>query len=196
MSTMRSFESAGIHRMSQTIEAEFPTLKRAEEALNALEWAGIDVANITLSGPSVQFALARTDTESRDARLIRKVAGKAIFGLLLGATLGVLIGGITALISGSTIWNAGGYDRWLVTGLGALLGGVAGAVIGAMIGGESALSMGMAAELEYEQVPPEPAIVQVSITEPKLEARATAILRGKHPLHMWRMSGGRMIPAA
>lgn len=196
MTAMSRFEPSGAHRMGEIVEAEFLTLKRAEEALNALEWAGFDAANITLAGPSVRIALARTDTEARDARLARKVAGTAIFGFVTGAVVGLFAGGITALILGSTMWNAEGHDRWLVTGLGALLGMLAFAVIGAVIGGEVALNISMAAELAYEDVPPEPAIVQVSVTDPMLENRAQSILRDKHPLHMWRMMNGRMVPAA
>ena len=196
MNSMSNFEPSGAHRMGQTVEAEFPTLNRAEEALSALEWAGFDAANISLEGPSVRIALARTDTEARDARLARNVAGTAILGFLLGGAFGFFAGGIAALITSATIWDASGYDRWLATGLGALLGMLAGAVIGGMIGGESALNMSMEAELAYEDVPPAPAIVQVSVTDPVLENRAEAILRGKQPLHMWRMLDGRMVPGA
>jgi hypothetical protein len=187
--------NASTTRAQEAIEAEYATLKRAEEAVSALEWAGIDPANVVVGGPAVQHAEAQTDTELRDTRIFKDVGGHALTGIVIGGATGFIVGGVAALVASSVVWGAGGREMWLATGLGALIGAIVGGILGAILGGETALNINDTAELKYEDVPPERAFVRVTLEDSQNSERVTTILEAKQPVRVQRLGGGRPRPA-
>ena len=176
--------------VEHTVEAEYPSITNAEQALSALEWAGIEAANVQLAGPAVERSFYRRDTQERDASMMRDILRRALMGTALGAALCVLAGGIIGLVAGRA-FGLSGYEAWLTSGLGALLGGIIGAEAGAMIGAEVALNVNEAADFKFDEDRHEPAIVRVQVRDERTADRATAILQAKRPVSMHHLAGGR-----
>ncbi len=182
--------------VDHTVEAEYPTMKGATQAMSALEWAGIEAANVAMAGPAIERAFYKRDTQQRDTRLardmIKRAGGTAVVGIIV---LGIL-GGIAGLVVGR-LWGLDGYNSWLTSGLGALLGLIIGGEGGAMIGGEAALNMNEASEFKYDDSEEGvPAIVRVHVHDEKMAQRAATILQAKHPRSMQCLADGRPAPWA
>lgn len=174
-----------------TVEAEYGNLHAATQAMSALEWAGIDPANVGMAGPAVERAFYRRDTQQRDTRLardmIKRAGGTALAGVIM---LGVA-GGIAGLVVGR-IWGLSGYDAWLTSGLGTLLGGIIGANVGAIIGGEIALNINEASDFKYDDGEEgEPAVVRVQVRDERMAQRAATVLQAKGPRSMQCLEDGR-----
>ena len=185
--------ATAVSHIEHTLEAEYASIRNAEQAVSALEWAGIEPANVNVEGPAVERAFYRRDTQQRDTKVAQSMIRRAGIGVLIGATFAGLSGGIIGLIVGRA-YGLSGYDAWLTSGLGALLGGIIGTNIGAFIGGEMALNINEAAEFKFEEDTHEPALVRVQVTDEKAADRALTILRAKKPMSVQHLENGR--PAA
>lgn len=181
--------------IEHTVEAEYPSITSAEQALSALEWAGIEAANVKLAGPAVERSFYRRDTQQRDAHMMKDIVGHALTVAALGAVLCGLAGGVAGLVAGRA-FGLSGYESWLTCGLGALLGGIIGAEAGAMIGAEMAININEASEFKFDEDRHEPAIVRVSVSDDRAADRAATILRAKRPVSMQEFANGRPVRMA
>jgi outer membrane lipoprotein SlyB len=181
--------------VDHTVEAEYGSITSAEQALSALEWAGIEAANVTLAGPAVERSFYRRDTQQRDGRMMRDILRRSVIGGTAGGALCLLAGGILGLFIGRA-FGLSGYESWLTSGLGALLGGIIGVEAGAMIGAEVALNINEASEFKFDEDRHEPAIVRVQVRDEKTADRAEAILRAKRPVSMQHLLNGRPVRLA
>src|SRR5688572_23908902 len=113
-------------------------MPEARKALDALEAAGIDAAEISLLGPAAEEAAEHADTRERDAGMAGRV-GKRATGALAGGATGGLAGFLAGLVA-FAIPGVGpviGGGVWAAT----IGGAVAGGSVGGVIGGYSAVDM-------------------------------------------------------
>jgi hypothetical protein len=188
---MNRVEVPKTEAVEHTVEAEYPTMEGATQAMSALEWAGIEAVNVNLAGPAVEEAFYKRDTQQRDTRVARDMVKRAGGGALISIIVLGFAGGIAGLIVGRAS-GLSAYDAWLTCGLGALLGGLIGGFVGAMVGGEVALNMNEASEFKYDDSEEGmPAIVRVHVRDEKMAQRAATILQAKHPRTMQCLADGR-----
>jgi hypothetical protein len=172
--------------------AVFPGMPEAREALDALEAAGIDAAEISLLGPAAEEAAEQADTRERDAGMAGRVGKRATVGALAGGATGGLAGFLAGLAA-FAIPGVGpviGAGVWAAT----IGGAVAGGSVGGVIGGYSAVDMNEAYELTYESVRAGRVLVGVHSEDPAHVDRGEEILRKLDPLSIDRFdkSGRRL----
>jgi len=181
-------------QVEHTLEAEYGSIGGAERAISALEWAGIDAADVRLAGPAVERAYHRRDTQERDSRVARSMLGRSVKGALIGTAIAILAGGLLGLFIGRA-YGLDGHQAWLTSGLGVLLAGIIGIDIGVFIGAETAMNMNEASEFNFDEDRHEPALVSVHVTDDRVAARALAILRAKEPMSLQHSENGRPVAA-
>jgi hypothetical protein len=174
------------------VVAVFPGMPEAREALDALEAAGIDAAEISLLGPAAEEAAEQADTRERDAGMAGRVGKRATMGALAGGATGGLAGFLAGLAA-FAIPGVGpviGAGVWAAT----IGGAVAGGSVGGVIGGYSAVDMNEAYELTYESVRAGRVLVGVHSEDPAHVDRGEEILRKLDPLSIDRFdrSGRRL----
>ena len=98
--------------VDHTVEAEYPTMQGATQAMSALEWAGIEAANVAMAGPAIERAFYKRDTQQRDTRVARDMIKRAGGGMALGSIVLGFAGGIAGLIVGR-LSGLSSYDAWL-----------------------------------------------------------------------------------
>jgi hypothetical protein len=188
---------AGTQQITEAkIEAEYPDLRHARQAIDALEWAGIEPADVQVAGPAVETPYYLDETRERDTRLGKAMFGRVARWVLACTPIGVVGGGIAGLVIGRAA-GLDSYDAWLTCGLGALLGGLIGSYLGAFVGGSLALRGDTAVEEHFEQDvrEHEPAVVSVRVASEASAQRAQTILQAKEPISVHRSSGRTMYAA-
>ncbi|HZP56692.1 MAG TPA: hypothetical protein VFC53_03955 [Dehalococcoidia bacterium] len=171
----------------QTIEAAYPDMKRAQQALTALEWAGVEPADVSMAGPGVEEAFYDVETRDQDVGKARDVVKHAAAGVVAGATVAAAVGALAGvLIAGlaGRDWTAGGVG--VAGAVGALLFGIIGWHVGGIVGGETALHTHEGAELRYAREGGGEAIVRVRARDSRTAERAAAILQAKEPMRLRR----------
>lgn len=159
---------SGEHRLVAT----FREVKRARDAILALERAGIEGSNVTLeSGERDRPPVETTDTRGQDRQLAgdvgKRVAVAALLGTVAGALLGLALG--LLVFSGSGVWAS------------AIGGGIAGGAVGGVIGGVSGLGTSGAWQRAYAEVREDSVVVAVRHTDPGIVDAAERTLRQHEP---------------
>jgi hypothetical protein len=175
------------------VVAVLPGMAEARKALDALERGGIDAAEISLLGPTVEEAAEQVDTRERDAGVAARVGARAA----VGAAAGGATGGLAGFIAGLAAFAIPGVGPVLGAGVwAATIGGaVAGGSVGGVIGGYSAVDMSEAYELTYESVRAGRVVVGVHSEDPAHVDKGEEILGKLEPLTTDRFdAAGRRLP--
>jgi hypothetical protein len=165
------------------VVAEFPDLKSARTAIDALSRATIEADNISLLGPAADEAAGQTNTAAADSKIARylgsRVGTGAIAGSLAGAVAGLLIGGAASGLFGVDV-SAGVLLAVM------LFGAVGFGAIGGFLAGMSSLQMAEPWELTFHDVRGR-AVVGVHSENPEDIDLAEKVLEQQNPLAMYRM---------
>ena len=171
----------------------FPSMDAARAAVDALERAGVEAANISLLGPAIEKAAAHTDTTERDAGTLERVGKRAVAGGVAGSTAGGAVGFLAGLAAfalpgvgpliGAGVWAA------------AIGGAIAGGTVGGMVGGFSGVGMTEAYELTFDTVKRGRVLVGVHSAAAETVERGAGILESAGPvsLHRFDRSGTRIV---
>lgn len=159
-------------------------MRDAREAIEALEFAGVEASDISLLGEVAAEAAERADEETntaaRDRGIISRVAGRAILfgstGAIAGAILGLLLAGIGAEFARVGDSVAVQAASW----------GLFGAIVGSLIGAYSAFAIGRAWELTFEPAGGGEVLVGVHSEDAKEAEKAARVLREKGALRVAR----------
>jgi hypothetical protein len=150
-------------------KASFESLTEARNAIDLLERAGVDAAEVSLLGPGKEEAAHAQSTGRRDRAVAADTFAHVGVGALLGAGLGAAAGAV-----GAAVMDAG---AWAFV-VGAL---VAGASLGGMIGGVAKLDMHPDWELTYQDVHDGRTLVTVHAGDPDQLRRMTELLERAQP---------------
>lgn len=156
------------------VTASYADMAAARRAIDALQFAGFDPAEIRLLGAAADAARraeARANMSRRDLPLIRRITWRAILWSLVGAPVGAVIGAVL-VPAGAIVIN------WWFT---VLMWTLFGHLIGGMWGAYAALSIGDAWEMTFEHVEGMPIVVAVRAEDERAAARAERILRAHAP---------------
>src|SRR5437763_12390732 len=125
-------------------------MAQARHALDVLEGAGIEAAQISLLGPGVEEAATEPSTRQRD----RAVAVDVAKHVGVGAAAGSTAGGAVGFLAGAVAFGIPGVGPVVGTGIWASTasGAIAGATVGGMVGGVAKLDMHPDWELTYQEV--------------------------------------------
>jgi hypothetical protein len=166
------------------VVAVFSGMPEARQALDALEAAGIDAAEISLLGPAAEEAGEHLDTRERDAGVTGRVGKRAT----VGAVAGGATGGLAGFLAGLAAFGIPGVGPVIGAGVwAATIGGaVAGGSVGGVIGGYSAVDMNEAYELTYESVRAGRVLVGAHSEDPAHVDKGEEVLRRLDPLSMDR----------
>jgi isoaspartyl peptidase/L-asparaginase-like protein (Ntn-hydrolase superfamily) len=174
------------------VVAVFLGMPEAREAIDALERAGIDAAEVSLLGPAAEEAAEHFDTRDRDAGMAGRVGSRATVGAVAGGATGGLAGFLAGLAA-FAIPGVGpviGAGVWAAT----IGGAVAGGSVGGVIGGYSAVDMNEAYELTYESVRAGRVVVGVHSEDPAHVQKGEEILRKLDSLRVDRFeASGRRV---
>jgi len=165
------------------VAAEFPDLKSARSAIDALSRGMIEADNISLLGPAADEAAGQTHTGAADAQIARYLSTRAgtgaVAGGLAGAVAGLLISGIASGVLGADV-SAGmllAVMLFAAVGFGA---------IGGFLAGMSSLQMAEPWELTFHDARGR-ALVGVHSENPEDIDLAASILGQQDPLEMYRV---------
>ena len=175
------------------VVAVFPGMPEARDAIDALERAGMDAAEISLLGRAAEEAAEHLDTRERDEGMAGRVGSRAT----VGAVAGGATGGLAGFLAGLAAFAIPGVGPVLGAGVwAATIGGaVAGGSVGGVIGGYSAVDMNEAYELTYESVRAGRVIVGVHSEDPAHVQKGEEILRTLDPVRVDRFeASGRRVP--
>jgi hypothetical protein len=174
------------------VMAVLPGMPEARKAIDALERAGIEAAEISLLGRAADEAAEQVDTRERDAGVADRVGARAT----MGAAAGGAAGGIVGFLAGVAAFAIPGVGPVLGAGVwAATIGGaVAGGSVGGVIGGYSAVDMTQAYELTYESVKAGNVVLGVHSEDPKHVQKGEQVLRrfGTLSLDRFDSTGGRI----
>lgn len=166
---------------THTIFGVYPDMRRAREAMAALERSGIEAAEISLEGGPAQEASGDPVTAERDLRVTGHVGKRAITGLAVGGLIGAVIGVVAAGIA------TGGFEG-LVVWAAAIGGAIAGGAVGGVMTGLATPAMTEDWELTHEPVA-DGVRIRVTSDDPGEIERAEEILRDKDPIAVERGAG-------
>ncbi len=156
------------------VTATYGDMGAARRAIDALQYGGIDPAQIRLLGAALDAARAadaRTDTSARDMPMIWRVFWRGVWWSIIGAPVGA-IGGLALGLAGFVAINI-----WVTIGVWALFGHL----MGGMWGAYAALSIGSAWEMTFQDVEGTPVVVAVRAEGSEQAARVEHLLRGSGP---------------
>jgi hypothetical protein len=165
------------------VVAEFPDLKSARAAINALSRGTIEADNISMLGPAAEQAAGEATTVGADTRIAQylgtRVGTGTVAGALAGAVAGLLIGGIASGASGVGV-SAGVLLAVM------LFGAVGFGAIGGFLAGVGSLQMAEPWELTFHDARGR-ALVGVHSENPEDVDLASGILEQQNPLEMYRV---------
>jgi len=156
------------------VTATYADMAAARRAIDALQFAGFDPAEIRLLGAAAEAARraeARTNMSDRDVPLVWRVLGRGILWSIVGTPVGAVIGVVLA-VAGAVVIN------WWFT---VLMWALFGHFIGGMWGAYAALSIGDAWEMTFERVEGAPIVVSVRVADAAAAGRAERALRAHGP---------------
>lgn len=176
--------------------ASFPNMEVARKGIEALQFAGVDAAHISLLGQSAEDAAAAAAEEKlttpRDQPMALRLVARAIVGGALGFGAGLLIGilvtalglGFPGLGSSPAIQIA----SWAMFGV----------IVGTLVSAYSGISIAEGWELTFEPVPEEGAVLVGVHSDIEKEAgRAEKVLRSHEALKVSRLdSRGNPLPTS
>lgn len=166
--------------------ATLPGMRAAREAVQALQMAGIDAAQVSLYGPTADEAAADLDVRDADSRFADVMWRRTWVGGSLGACIGALVG---ALGGAAVLWG----DLPAATGVlwAAIVGtAVLGLGTGAATGATSAAQMSRAWELTFHTVEDGAVGVAVHTDAPEEAGKAERILARHTPSQLERFDLG------
>lgn len=159
--------------------AKFPDMARARQAMDALQRAGIEAAEVTIEGRAAERAAARTDTSDRDARVAEHVGSRAA----LGAVIGIAVGAAVGLMAGIVVLDLSTASVVAAT----ISAAVAGGAVGGVLGGVSSADLAEEWELTHDPAARGPVLVVVHSDDPEEIDRAAGVLRDKEPVQIERL---------
>lgn len=178
----RSGEGFAPHDVIATLS----DMGRAREAVQALQLAGIDAAQISLFGPAADEAVADLDVREADAAFTDVMWRRTWIGGLVGAAIGALVG---AVGGGAVLWASlpeASAVLWA-----AIVGtAVLGLGTGAATGGTSSAQMSRAWELTFHRVGDGEVGVAVHTERPEEAVTAERILARHDPSQLERFDLG------
>ena len=165
---------------THNVVAVLPGMPEARKAIDALERAGIEAAEISLLGRAAEEAAEQADTRERDAGVAGRVGTRATVGAAAGGAAGGVVGFLAGLAAFAIpgVGPVVGAGVWAAT----IGGAVAGGSVGGVIGSYSAVDMTQAYELTYESVKAGRVVVGVHTENPKHAEKAEGVLLGLDPL--------------
>jgi hypothetical protein len=169
-------------------------MRDAREAIQALQFAGVEAGDIELLGERAAQAAEKADrkavTAPRDAGIATRIAGRAIrfgaAGAIVGAVLGLVLA--AAGIEFGRIGDSVAIQSasWATFG----------AVVGALAGAYSGLSIAPAWELTFEPVEDGEVLVGVHSENAREVEKAEHVLKDKGAVRVARVdANGRPHPA-
>jgi hypothetical protein len=166
------------------VVAAFPNMEMAQEAIGALEWAGIEANEISLLGKAAVEAAEKSahssETSERDAEVATRVGGRAAFGAVTGG----IAGGAIGLAVGVVLFVLADVGPTFGVAVAGVIGTVAGFIIGGIFGGESGLTISRASKLSMEDIGDQRVLVGVHSDNPEDVQKGAEVLRGKRPLDL------------
>ena len=165
------------------VAAEFPDLKSARAAIDALSRGTIEADNISLLGPAADEAAGQTHAGATDAQIARYLSTRAgtgaVAGALAGAVAGLLIGGIASGLLGANV-SAGMFLAVM------LFAAVGFGAIGGFLAGMSSLQTAESWGLTFHDARGR-ALVGVHSENPEDIDIAASILEQQDSLEMYRV---------
>ncbi len=110
------------------VAAVYPDDASAQQAIQALEDAGLDDIKITTLVPSEEGLSPAIEPETKETR--NKVVLDTLFGTATGGAAGAATAGAIAIVVPSLFVSAPIVAPLIVLGYGAMIGGTAGAIVG------------------------------------------------------------------
>jgi hypothetical protein len=160
-------------------------MRGAREAIQALEFAGVEVRDIELLGKVADDAAEKADQEqvtvTRDAGIVWRVARHAILFGIAGGIAGTVIGFILAGV-GAEFAQIGDSPA-----IGAASWGLFGVIVGALVGLYTAFAIGAAWELTFEPVEDGEVLVGVHSDDAREVEKAARVLRAKGAVRVARV---------
>jgi hypothetical protein len=157
----------------EEVQATFPDLERARQAIDALERAGVEGGHISLGGRPARVAAHQRDTREPDATVTRLVTTRTAMAAIGGGIVGGIVGFLLGL-------GLSGDAAVLATTFG---GVIVGGAVGGVLGGVSSVDMSRAWELTQHQVGDGPVTVAVQSSDPDELARARDTLGAEEREH-------------
>jgi len=165
------------------VVAEFPDLRTARGAIDALSRATIEADSISLLGPAAEEAAGQTQTGAADTKIARYLSSRVgtgtVAGALAGAVAGLLIGAIAGGVVGADV-SAGMLLAVM------LFGAVGFGAIGGFLAGMSSLQMAEPWELTFHDARGR-ALVGVHSDNPEDIDLSEQVLEQRDPLGMYRV---------
>jgi hypothetical protein len=169
------------------VVATFADMTQARHALDVLEGAGIEAAQISLLGPRVEQAAEEQDTGQRDRAMATDVAKH----VGVGAAAGSAAGGALGFLAGAAAFGIPGVGPVVGMGIWATTAGgaFAGATVGGMVGGVAKLDMHPDWELTYQDVKRGRVVVAFHAPDEDEAAQGAELLSRAEPLRVERFDG-------
>ncbi len=170
------------------VVAGFPDMHAAKKAIDSLEWARIDAADVWLRGRKAAEATdpgTNEDLGRTDRNIARDIVAGAGIGLVVGAVLGAAAGLLFYALD-----DVLGFWFTVIGGVLAL------GIVGAFVGGLMRLDANDDAELTYHEVGPGPVLVEVSSDDRSVVERGTHALEKAKPVRLYHYdANGRPVAA-
>lgn len=170
--------------------ATLPDMASARRAVEKLQLAGIDAAQISLFGPAADEAAADRIVGVADRGLATVLWRRTWGGAVIGAVLGALIGAVGAAVVLHDVWSEALGVFWAAVVGTAVLGLGTGAATGAT----SSAQMSRAWELTFHAVAPGRVGVAVHSERRREVDRAEALLARLGPSQIERFQTGGADP--
>jgi hypothetical protein len=158
----------------QELRATYPDMTAARAAIDALQYGGIDPADIRLLGRAADAARRadeRRNSTARDVPLVWRVFWRGVLWSLIGTPVGALLGAVL-VAAGLVVIN-----WWFTVLMWALFEHLLGGIWGAY----AALGIGDAWEMTFQDIEGMPIVVAVRAVTADAEARVERILRDTKP---------------
>lgn len=162
--------------------ATFGSMDAARDAVQGLQFAGIEQGRISLFGPAAEEAASDLSVAEADEAFTSELWRRTWIGGVVGLAIGMLLGGAIAYV----VLRGAGPDAVGVFWAAVAGTGVLGMGTGAATGATSAAQMSHAWELTFHPVLPGQVGVGVHTVDPDEAARAEAVLERHGPSQLER----------
>jgi hypothetical protein len=172
----------------EKVIATFGSMDDAQRALDALDWAGIETAEVSLHGRAADLRAQDDDQPSsraRDRRLAGYVVRRTLIGTILAAATCTLIGLIAGVIT--AVLTDGASDG-VVIGVALAVSAAFGVIVGGLLGAESTLNVHPGWEASFAGRRDGAVSIAVQSEAERDVVRAETVLRAKRPISLHRLA--------